>query len=63
MEEIYRLYDFYEGQKLLIKTASMTEVRAAARQRDEDTDGECYLVLICNGGLVQDWNSQNEKKT
>ncbi|NLC96175.1 MAG: hypothetical protein GX675_01195 [Erysipelotrichaceae bacterium] len=56
MEKTYRLYDIYEGKELLTKTTSMEEVKAAAKERSEDTDDECCLYLTCNGEHVEDWS-------
>lgn len=49
----YELWDVYETEifntgELLCTSDSMAEIRAAAKERIEDTDGECRL-------LVKEW--------
>lgn len=41
----YKLYDAYEEKELLAECDTMAEVRKACRKRDEETDGEWFLVL------------------
>lgn len=45
MPKKYRIYDSYEGCECFGEFNTMREVCRAAVQRDEDTDGECYLIL------------------
>lgn len=43
---MYYIYDTYDGdEELLGRYATMIQVKAAARQRDEDTDGEREPLL------------------
>lgn len=44
---VYRLYDIYEGKTLVVQSSELNIewFKAAAKQRDKDTDGECTLVL------------------
>ena len=47
----YELWDVYEtlaseeSGELLCTSGSMAEIRAAAKERIEDTDGECRLIV------------------
>lgn len=47
MEEMkkYRLWDHYEGYGLIGDYDTEAEARAAAKQWNEDTDGECQIVM------------------
>jgi hypothetical protein len=46
----YSLYDVYETEifpgELLCTSDDMAEIRQAAKQRHEDTDGECELYVL-----------------
>ena len=46
----YALYDTYETEiepgELICTSDSMTEIRAAARLRAEETGGECSLFVV-----------------
>lgn len=46
----YALYDTYETEtepgELICTSDSMAEIRAAARLRAEETDGECDLYVL-----------------
>lgn len=55
MNQIYKLYDFYEGKELISITESKEEATLKAKEHSEDCDGECFLFLYCNGVLVDDW--------
>ena len=45
----YSLYDCYETEilpgELLCESDDYAEIRAAAKERTEDTDGECILYV------------------
>lgn len=41
----YKLYDVYEGKKLLVKTDSFSDVIKACAERCEDTDGKFEPAL------------------
>ena len=56
MNQIYELYDFYEGKELISKTESKEEATLKAKEHSEDCDGECFLFLYCNGEHVEDWS-------
>lgn len=43
---MYYLYDFYEGTEKIGAFETIEEATAAARERDEETDGECDLALL-----------------
>lgn len=47
----YELWDFYEKEvfeagELLCCSDSMTEIKAAAKERMAETDGECELFVM-----------------
>lgn len=46
----YALYDTYEAEiepgELICTSDSMAEIRAAAKLRAEETDGECNLFIM-----------------
>ena len=46
----YTLFDVYETEifpgEMLCTSDDMAEIRAAAQQRTEDTDGECDLYVM-----------------
>ncbi|MBQ9460692.1 MAG: hypothetical protein IJU51_02075 [Clostridia bacterium] len=46
----YSLYDVYETEtepgELVCTSDSMEEIRAAAKRRAEETDGECELYVM-----------------
>lgn len=58
----YKLFDVYDYRELLGRYETMDAVRSSARQRIEDTDGECSLLLfsmskdgkytLCNGNWL-----------
>ena len=53
MTHKYELYDIYETEvydcgELICSSDDMAEIRAAAKERIKDTDGECKL-------LVREW--------
>lgn len=39
----FKVYDLYDGKETLGYVDSMAEIRALARQRVNDTDGECAI--------------------
>ena len=78
----YSLYDVYETEifpgELICTSDDMAEIRQAAKQRHEDTDGECELYVLepCEPGasmtchevmrmvkrLGYDWGSEECKE-
>lgn len=42
----YKLYDIYDYRELIGRYETMDAVRESARQRIDDTDGECSLMLF-----------------
>lgn len=48
--KVYALYDTYETEtepgELLCTSDSYAEIRKAARERTEETDGECELHIL-----------------
>lgn len=42
---LYKAYDLYEERELLGTFATLKEARAACREREADTDGECFTVI------------------
>ena len=61
MAKKFKLYDVYEGTELLGKFETKNEVAKACNQRDEETDGECSLMLLTLNEdatkykIVEDW--------
>lgn len=53
----YKLYDVYETEiepgELICESDYIEEIRAAARLRREETDGECELCVLDRGGEEQ----------
>lgn len=42
----YRLIDYYDGEpELICESDDMAEIKLAAKQYREDTDGECLLYV------------------
>jgi len=42
----YRLVDYYEGEpELICESDDFAEIKLAAKQYREDTDGECLLYV------------------
>ena len=56
---MYELFDMYEAfdedAELLLRSEDLEEIKEAAAERDEDTDGECDLVVYKDGIQVKDW--------
>ena len=54
----YTLYDTYETEtepgELICTSDDMAEIRAAARLRDEETDGECSLFVMTRVNCKKD---------
>lgn len=46
MPKKYCVFDVCEYVELLGKFETMQEVRHAAHQRDADTDGDCFIVVL-----------------
>lgn len=46
----YRVWDSYEGYGLIGDYDTEKEARAAAKQRNDDTEGECQVVLFAYCG-------------
>lgn len=46
----YKLYDLYESEiepgELICTSDDLAEIKAAAKQWNEDTDGECALYVM-----------------
>ena len=59
----YKLYDVYDGDAELLGTfGSLEEVRSAADERDADTDGEWWPLLIestTKTRVVEGWRCGN----
>lgn len=43
---IYRVYDNYELDMELLGSGTYEECKRIAEERFNDTDGECYIILI-----------------
>lgn len=43
MPKKYKVYDLYEYKETIGYADTMPEVKAIARERDNDTDGECAI--------------------
>lgn len=46
----FRVWDYHEGYGLIGDYDTEKEARAAAKQHNEDTDGECQIVLYAYCG-------------
>lgn len=42
----YKVYDLYDGRELLGKVETMGEVIKLRNERINDTDGECYIIVL-----------------
>ena len=42
---MFKLYDDYEGDMELLGSGTLEECKKLARERIDDTDGECYLII------------------
>lgn len=42
----YALYDNYDPDELICTSDDYAEINTAAKQRIEDTDGECSLFVV-----------------
>lgn len=42
---VYKAYDMYEEAELLGTFETLKEARAACKEREEDTDGECFSCI------------------
>lgn len=49
--EKFKVYDNYEfDMELLGEFGSLAEAKVCAKERDLDTDGECFIVIIDSMG-------------
>lgn len=47
---MYKIYDNYDGDMELLGSGTLKECKRLAKERIEDTDGECYLIIEDQNG-------------
>lgn len=42
----YDVLDWYEGREVIAKNVDVKTAKKLMKQREEDTDGECYVMVV-----------------